>query len=75
MVVWGVFFVRQMQPMLIGKTYCTCIYIFAKLKKRTNIYNSLQFPAEIHNRGSKTATTYFLLGYHFHKTQNVQEAM
>ncbi len=32
--------------------------IFAKLKKHTNKYNSLQFPAEMNTTGSKTLTVY-----------------
>lgn len=31
-------------------------YIFAKLQKRTYIYNSLQFPGEMSASGSKTPT-------------------
>ncbi len=33
-------------------------YISAKLKKRTYMYDSLQFPVEINTRGSKTDNFY-----------------
>ncbi len=33
-------------------------YISAELKKRTNTYESLQFPVEMNTRGSKTQTTF-----------------
>ncbi len=33
-------------------------YISAKLKKRTYMYDSLQFPVEMKTRGSKTLTTF-----------------
>ncbi len=37
-------------------------YISTKLKKRTYMYDSLQFPVEINTRGSKTLTT--LIPFH-----------
>ncbi len=44
-------------------------YISAKLKKRTYMYNSLQFPVEINTRGSKTLTTFIP----FHTKYDLQE--
>ncbi len=44
-------------------------YISAKLKKRTYMYDSLQFPVEINTRGSKTLTTFIP----FHTKYDLQE--
>ncbi len=44
-------------------------YISAKLKKRTYMYDSLQFTVEINTRGSKTLTTFI----HFHTKCDLQE--
>ncbi len=44
-------------------------YISAKLKKRTYMYDSLQFPVEINTRGSKTLTTFIP----FHTKCDLQE--
>ncbi len=44
-------------------------YISAKLKKRTYMYDSLQFTVEINTRGSKTLTTFIP----FHMKCDLQE--
>ncbi len=44
-------------------------YISAKLKKRTYMYDSLQFPVEMNTRGSKTLTTFIP----FHTKYDLQE--
>ncbi len=44
-------------------------YISAKLKKRTYMYDSLPFPAEMNTRGSKTLTTFIP----FHTKCDLQE--
>ncbi len=44
-------------------------YISAKLKKRTYMYDSLQFPVEMNTRGSKTLTTFIP----FHTKCDLQE--
>ncbi len=44
-------------------------YISAKLKKRTYMYDSLQFPVEINTRGSKTLKTFIP----FHTKYDLQE--
>ncbi len=44
-------------------------YFSAKLKKRTDMYDSLQFPVEINTRGSKTLTTFIP----FHTKCDLQE--
>ncbi len=54
------------QPRLIWNT---CLYITAKLKKRTYMYDSLQFPVEMNTRGSKTLTTFIP----FHTKYDLQE--
>ncbi len=48
---------------------CVSTYISAKLKKRTYMYDSLQFPVEINTRGSKTLTTFIP----FHTKYDLQE--
>ncbi len=54
------------QPRLIWNT---CLYITAKLKKLTYMYDSLQFPVEMNTRGSKTLTTFIP----FHTKYDLQE--
>ncbi len=44
-------------------------YISAKLKKRTYMYDSLQFPVEMNTRGSKTLTAFIP----FHTKYDLQE--
>ncbi len=65
----GPFIFQTAYPNLGSLEIRASTYISAKLKKRTYMYDSLQFPVEMNTRGSKTLTTFIP----FHTKYDLQE--